>query len=439
MTTAAPLPASELIPLLCEARSRTFDLVLDLSEEQLLGPRLAIVNPPLWEVGHVAWFQERWVLRHWRKMPPSLDRGDALYDSAKVDHDARWDLPLPNRRATFDYLERVLDRVTASLDEREPGPQGTYFVLLALFHEYMHSEALTYTRQTHGYPMAPLGDLAPSDHGARGTEPAGGDARIPGGKFQLGATRDLPFVFDNEKWAHGVEARPFSIARTPVTHEEFALFVEDEGYQRQEPWTEQGWIWRSRTGAHHPAYWKRDIGGGWQRRHFDEWVPLEGRLPVTHVNWYEAEAFCRWAGRRLPTETEWEIAASAEPTPDATRLADRKRRFPWGDEPPSLKRANLDWRARGPVSVDALPAGDSAFGCRQMMGNVWEWTSSDFTPYPGFVPDPYEEYSQPWFGDHKVLRGGCWTTRSLLIRNTWRNFYQPHRRDVFAGFRTCAL
>ena len=146
----------------------------------------------------------------------------------------------------------------------------------------------------------------------------------------------------------------------------------------------------------------------------------------------EADAFCRWAGRRLPTEAEWEFAASQG-------TDGRKRKYPWGDEAPAPERANLNWAARGCISVDALPAGDSAFGCRQMVGNVWEWTSTDFGPYPEFTPDPYKEYSQPWFYDHKVLRGGCWTTRSLLIRNTWRNFYQPHRRDVFGGFRTCAM
>jgi iron(II)-dependent oxidoreductase len=162
---------------------------------------------------------------------------------------------------------------------------------------------------------------------------------------------------------------------------------------------------------------------------------------VLHVNWYEADAYCRWAGRRLPTEAEWETAASAEPSAGGRRgdaLAPTKRRFPWGDATPTPDRANLDWRAMGCVDVGAFPAGESAFGCRQMIGNVWEWTSDDFAPYPGFEVDPYQEYSEPWFGTHKVLRGGCWTTRSRLLRNTWRNFYRPDRRDVWAGFRTCA-
>ena len=158
---------------------------------------------------------------------------------------------------------------------------------------------------------------------------------------------------------------------------------------------------------------------------------------MIHVNWYEAEAYCNWAGRRLPTETEWEVAASAELTPEGDGLSDRRRHFPWGDDPPTAERANLDWRA-GLVEVGAYPDGDSAFGCRQMIGNIWEWTADNFLHYPGFAIDPYREYSKPWFGTHKVLRGGCWATRSLLVRNTWRNFYTPDRRDVWAGFRTCA-
>jgi iron(II)-dependent oxidoreductase len=253
--------------------------------------------------------------------------------------------------------------------------------------------------------------------------------------FLLGAEQGDGFVFDNEKWAHPVTIAPFLISRTAVSNAEFAAFVESGGYAKERWWSEAGWRWLRAAGAEHPIYWKR-TDGGWQLRQFDALVPLPPELPVLHVNWYEADAYCRWAGRRLPAEAEWEMAASAEPAGDGTW---RKRRFPWGDEPPTLERANLDWARGGCVSVGALPEGDSYFGCRQMIGNVWEWTSNDFQPYPGFVVDPYKEYSAPWFGDHKVLRGGCWTTRSRLIRNTWRNFYRPDRRDVWAGFRTCAL
>jgi iron(II)-dependent oxidoreductase len=159
---------------------------------------------------------------------------------------------------------------------------------------------------------------------------------------------------------------------------------------------------------------------------------------MVYVNFYEANAYCAWAGRRLPTEAEWEAAAAAEPAPDGRSFTQAKRQYPWGDEPPAPEHANLDSAALGLVDVRALPKGDSAFGCRQMLGNIWEWTADMFDAYPGFEIDPYETYSAPSFGQQKVLRGGCWVTRSRVIRNTWRNFYTPDRNNIFAGFRTCA-
>jgi iron(II)-dependent oxidoreductase len=168
----------------------------------------------------------------------------------------------------------------------------------------------------------------------------------------------------------------------------------------------------------------REGAGRWSERIFDATVPLRPWHPAAHVNWYEAEAYCRWAGRRLPTEAEWEAAAGPG-------------RFPWGEAPPTPERANLDYRAGGTADVRALPAGDSPAGCRQMIGNVWEWVDDTFGPYPGFTADPYKEYSEPYFGQKKVLKGGCWATRSRLIRRSWRNFYKAHRRNVAAGFRTC--
>jgi iron(II)-dependent oxidoreductase len=416
------LSPEEVARWLRDARRRTLELI-DLSEERRLGARLRIVNPPLWEVGHVAWFQEKWVLRHARRRPPLRADADSLYDSAAVPHASRWDLPLPPPGETLAYAARVLERALEAL--QDPDPSLAYFAALAVFHEDMHGEAFAYTRQTFAYPAPHLsGAAAPSAESG----PLPGDVGVPGGRFPLGAAPDEPFVFDNEKWAHPVELRPFAIARAPVTQAEFAAFAEEGGYRRPELWSPDGRRWLAESGAAHPVYWRRD-GRAWRRRDFDRWVPLEPHRPVIHVNWHEAEAYCRWAGRRLPTEAEWERAAAGA----------EKCRFPWGDGPPGPGRANLDAVALGCVDVAALPGGDSACGCRQMIGNVWEWTASDFLPYPGFVADPYKEYSQPWFGTHKVLRGGCWLTRGRLLRSTWRNFYTPDRRDVWAGFRTCAL
>jgi iron(II)-dependent oxidoreductase len=433
----------EILEQLVEARTRTLDLVEDLSDEQLMGPRLAIINPLRWEIGHVAFFQEFWCLRHFRDEKPLLSNGDSMYDSARVAHDTRWDLPLPSREGTLAYMRRVLDRVielNQSRDDKRIGGYGQdYFLRLALFHEQMHAEAITYTRQTLSYPAPRWSSAikASLGEGAQSQTRLEGDARIPGGRFLLGSGRNTGFVFDNEQWAHEVKVGPFAISRAAVTEGDFKEFVEAGGYRIREFWSNEGWRWREETGASHPVYWKRDSKGVWLRRRFDKWAPIQDRVAMIHVNYYEAEAYCRWAGRRLPTEAEWEMAASCEPAKGG--LAERKRIYPWGDESPTTDLANLDWRAGGCIDVDKLPSGDSAFGCRQMLGNAWEWTSTDFGPYPGFEPGPYKEYSQPWFGDHKVLRGGCWATRSALIRNAYRNFYQPHRRDVWAGFRTCAL
>jgi len=452
-------PSTERYNALYEARQRTLELIEDLTDEQMIGPRLAIVNPLRWEVGHVAWFQEYWVLRHFRKEAPTRPDGDRLYDSARIAHDTRWDLPLPSKAETLAYIQRILERIVehrpSAASERGAKVNGydeAYFIRLALRHEYMHAEAITYTRQTLGYPTPKISvshefgsrvsGSGKNDEPSPSPQPQPrtpkGDTEVPGGTFLLGSNPGPTFVFDNEQWAHPVTLTPFRMASTAVSNGEFVAFVEHGGYKRRDFWTEEGWRWRESARADHPVYWQRQAGGRWLRRNFDQWVPLEGLLPVLHVNWFEADAYCRWAGRRLPTEAEWEMAASSEPTPDDRSVTAHKRLFPWGDEAPSPDRANLDWRAMGSVEVDALPAGDSPFGCRQMIGNVWEWTATDFGPYPGFAPGPYKEYSAPWFGNHKVLRGGCWVTRSGLIRNNYRNFYQPHRRDVWAGFRTCA-
>jgi iron(II)-dependent oxidoreductase len=198
-------------------------------------------------------------------------------------------------------------------------------------------------------------------------------------------------------------------------------------------WRDEGWAWRVKADAHLPLYWVR-VGAAWHARRFDQVLPLALDAAVIHVNWHEAQAYCRWARRRLPSEAEWEFAAATAPGEPA-----RKRRYPWGDAPPTPQRANLYGAAGTTIEVKALPEGDSAWGVRQMFGNVWEWTADWFQPYPGFVRDPYKEYSEPWFGNHKVLRGGCYATRAGLLRNTWRNFYTPDRRDVLAGFRTCAI
>jgi iron(II)-dependent oxidoreductase len=352
-----------------------------------------------------------------------LRDADALYDSSKVAHDTRWNLPLPDLDATLDYMQRVLDTVLERLETRADASLA-YFAQLCAFHEEMHCEALSYTRQTHGYAVPKLATAKCES----GDTALLGDADIAAGTFMLGARDDGRFVFDNEKWAHPVQVAPYAIARACVTNAEFARFVGDRGYERRELWCDAGWQWRTACEALHPVYWRRE-GRIWYARFYDEWRTLDSCAPVMHVNWYEGNAYCRWAGRRLPTEAEWELAAAG---PD-------KSDYPWGSDAPDAERANLYGVSDAPCDVAAFARGNSPGGCRQMIGNVWEWCADAFGPYPGFVADPYKEYSEPWFGTHKVLRGGAFATRATLIRNTWRNFYTPDRRDVYAGFRTCAL
>ena len=422
--------SSDQTAALCASRARSRALTRDLCGEQLYGPRLPIVNPFIWELGHIAWFQERWCLR--RRGDGSLAASllpdaDALYDSTTVAHELRWDLPLPPLAATLAYQDRVLDLVQERMQREADSPSLAYFVQLAVFHEDMHAEAFHYMRQTLAYSMPQL-PPADADRAAGPSAAPPGDASIPGGRYLLGAARERGFVFDNEKWEHPVDVRPFRIGRCCVSNAQFAQFVEERGYLRREFWSEAAWQWLQQTGAQAPHYWRRQ-DGLWQQRRFDTWVALPLREPVIHVSWHEAQAYCRYAGRRLPSEAEWEISASSAGTP-------ARRRYPWGDAPPDTRRANLEGSA--PVAVDALEAGASAHGCLQLIGNVWEWTDTAFGPYPGFEPDPYAEYSQPWFGTHKVLRGGSFSTPGRLIRNTWRNFYAPERHAMFAGFRTCA-
>jgi len=427
MASVTPFHEPPPQTLLAAARARTLALTSTLRGGQWLGPHLDIVNPPLWELGHVGWFEEHWCLRHGRPGHCSLrDDADALYDSARVAHERRWTLPLPDPDATMAYLAAVRSAVDERLHNE---PALDYFARLSAFHEEMHCEAFTYTRQTLGYdPPAPPAKPVPGSAWP-------GDVEIDGGRFSLGASGDSGFIFDNEKSAHAVEVRPFKMARAPVTNAEFAEFVEAGGYGDRQWWSEDGWSWRSRMAMEMPRYWQKR-GSGWSRRCFDRMEHLSEHEPVIHVSWYEAEAWCRWAGRRLPTEAEWEFAAATVPGD-----ASAKRRYPWGDVEPVSGMANLFGVcfAGACLPVSACASGDSAWGIRQMIGNVWEWTADWFQPYPGFVRDPYAEYSEPWFGNHKVLRGGCHATRSTLIRNTWRNFYMPGRNDVYAGFRTCAL
>jgi len=415
-----------------QARARTL-ILLDETDDVLAEvPLLPTVNPPLWEICHAVFFREHHVLRGALGRESMLPRSDEALDSLLIAHEARWRvelLPRDRIRAYVnDVTDAVLDALSGTSDERL-----IYLAAWAVFHEDMHWEAIAATRQAMGHPApsafgAPRGEAPPADCGGRAE-----DLLVPGGEFLLGAAPDGPFAFDNEKWAHPVTLAPFAISSRAVTEGEFAAFVLDGGYERREFWDDLGWAFRQAVGAERPLYWLRVGKEEFLVRRFDRLEPLRPERAVSHVSFHEAQAFCRWAGRRLPTEAEWEAAACG------LGAAGGKRRRPWGDHPNTGREANLDGWSGGAVDVSLHPAGDSPFGCRQMLGNVWEWTSTTFEPYPGFEPDMYAEFSRPCFHTRKVLRGGCWATTSRQVWNTLRNFYQPTRRDIFAGFRTCPL
>jgi len=409
---------------------RVLELVEDLTDEQMVGPLLPTVNPQIWEIGHIAWFQELFVLRRACGHEPILSFADSIYDSGAIPHDTRWRLKLPSREETVTYVRTVSERVAEAITARDATDVACHFARYTVHHHDVHSEALTYTRQTLGLPMPKLPGLTDTSASFTVTDDWHGDVQFDGGRFILGARMSDAFAYDNEKWAHPVEVAPFSMAKTTVTQAEFAAFVDDGGYTTPNLWSDGG-AWLAATGAQHPLYWQKHEGQGWQRRHFDVWGELEPHLPVSNVSWWEADAFARWAGRRLPSETEWEFAATAGKY--------SKSDYPWGTTLPEADQAATDWHSLGPVHVGACSAGDTPDGVRQMIGNVWEWTASDFLAYPNFERDAYFENSEQFFGSRKVLRGGAWATRGRFIRSMMRNYFTPDRRDVLAGFRTCAV
>lgn len=434
----ATISTTKLIAMLQDARLRSYELVDDLDQQQLIGPKLDTVNPLQWEIGHVAYFYEFFILRQLYGHQSLLgnQQADALYDSISVPHESRWQLPLLSMAETKQYMQSVLDRLCERLNSPVASEQDSFIYQFGVFHEDMHTEAFLWGRQTLGYPTPTFANqIDVAAERTAGAHP--GFVEIPAGQFKLGAAPDAAFMFDNEKYAHEVQVQDFTISRAPVSNVEFSEFVAAGGYQQDQYWCSEGLLWKLNNQVQHPGYWIANESDHWLMRRFDQTIALPPHEPVSHINWYEANAYCRWAGLRLPTELEWEVAALGEKS-SAGSLSDTKRRYPWGNSiQPDF--ANLDGRALGCVDVAAFGEGDSAFGCRQMLGNVWEWTSDTFQPFPGFSADAYEDYSQPLFGTTKVLRGGAWTSRSRMVHGTYRNFFEPDRWDIFSGFRVCKL
>lgn len=424
MRSLNSLPALQVA--LQDAREYTLTLYKHLTESERTFPQDAAVNPPRWELGHIGWFQEYWCLRYRpgeAPLPPRLPEADKLLNSDLIPHAERWRLDSWQWDSMQAYLESVFNDVMAA-SEKSTLEQRRLFQL-ALYHEDLHGEALYASLQTLGLP----GPRFRPFHLPRAKpQSVGKEVEYAGGPFLMGASQESEdFVFDNERWAHEVTLQPFALSCTTVSNEQYLAFVEAGGYARQEWWTPAGWAWAQRAARSQPRDWRKEEGQ-WQRRRFDQWEPLLLDDPVVHVNAYEAEAWCNFAGLRLPTEAEWEYAVRAE-----ALIEDR---YPWGYQAPPAGSVNLNGLYNGYVPVSALIGSDTAANVRQMIGNVWEWTASPFVPYPGFEPDVYAEYSQPWFNTHRVLRGGCFASKHRLVHSRFRNFATPERCDMFVGFRT---
>ncbi|MGZ4397508.1 MAG: ergothioneine biosynthesis protein EgtB [Gaiellaceae bacterium] len=416
---------------LVDARRQTLALLERMPDDELLIQPSTIVSPPVWDLAHIGYFEELWLLRRLSEAPSLFPEHDRIYDAFAQPRAGRAALPLLEPSQARAYLSEVRERSLALLDELDLSGgerllRDGYVHGMVAQHELQHIETMLGTfqlREDLRFPL-PEPEAGPVD------SPEPGEARVEAGPFLLGG--EDAWGYDNERPAHAVELETFLIDISPVTNGGFLAFVEAGGYEDPSYWDPLGWRFRLDEGLEHPLFWRRESDGSWTRVRFGRREPVPPDEPVQHVSWYEADAYARWVGKRLPTEAEWEKAASWDVSES------RKLLRPWGDEPWRDERANLGARRFGPAPIGSYAAGASPCGCRQMLGDVWEWTASAFRPYPGFESFPYREYSEVFFGDDfRVLRGGSWATAPLVARVSFRNWDYPIRRQIFAGFR-CA-
>ncbi|WP_427174652.1 ergothioneine biosynthesis protein EgtB [Arthrobacter sp. 92] len=414
------------------ARHRTHTLT-ECDEEDLLKQHSPLMSPLVWDLAHVGSQEEIWLVRDVGKMEPVRCDIDRMYDAFEHPRSARPSLPLLSPEESRKYLAQVRVKALDILD-RTPleGPplldRGFAFGMI-IQHEQQHDETMLATHQLRvGVPVLQARTL-PSDVLSPDWHALANEVLVPSGPFMMGTSVE-PWALDNERPAHAVDVPAYWIDTVPVTNGAYRSFIDDGGYRNPRWWTAQGWNHVREAGLVAPQYWERD-GDRWIRTRFGVVEPVPEDEPVQHVCWFEAEAYARWAGRRLPTEAEWEKAARHDPR------SGRSRRYPWGNEDPSPHHANLGGSALRPSPAGSYPGGTSPLGVRQLIGDVWEWVSSDFRPYPGFNAFPYQEYSEAFFGsDYKVLRGGSWAADPAASRGTFRNWDYPIRRQIFAGFRT---
>ncbi|MFE9424990.1 ergothioneine biosynthesis protein EgtB [Kitasatospora sp. NPDC006697] len=419
---------------LLTARARTALLTDAVDDADLTAQHSRLMSPLVWDLAHIGNQEELWLLRNVGGQDPMHPEIDPLYDAFQHPRADRPALPLLPPAEARRYTAEVRGRVLDLLDGAElSGPPllraGFAFGMIAQ-HEQQHDETMLITHQLRSggaVLTAPAPAPAPGDR----LPP---EVVVPAGPFTMGTDTE-PWALDNERPAHLVELPAFAIDTVPVSNAAYQAFIDDGGYRRPDCWSTEGWAHRQEAGLTAPLHWFEQ-DGQWLRRRFGRVEPVPPEEPVLHVTWYEAEAYARWAGRRLPTEAEWEKAARHDPA------TGRSRRFPWGDGPPGPEHANLGQRHLQPAPVGSYPAGAAPCGARQLIGDVWEWTASDFGPYPGFRAWPYREYSEVFFAppgrpaEYKVLRGGSFAVAPVACRGTFRNWDYPVRRQIFAGFRT---
>lgn len=416
-------------------RNRTLELISPLSYDDLHLQHDAIMSPLVWDVGHVGNFEELWLLRELADREPHDLRLDDMYNPFDNPRWIRGDLPLLDRDEALEYIGEVRGEALDFLATVEPDPDSEllndwYVYRMVLQHEAQHQEtilqALDLRSDLNAYPV----DLGSSSRGSKRVVDDTERVLIRGGSFLQG-TDDTAWAYDNERPQHLVGLESFTIDQFPVTNRRYLGFVESGGYDDRGWWSDDGWEWRQSTDVEAPQGWTRKLGGGWLILRFGHVMDLDLTEPAQHVSFHEAEAFANYEGARLPTESEWEKAASWGP--DHVAPTD----FPWGSEPPTVDHANLGQRSMGPMPVGSYPNGASAYGVEQMLGDGYEWTTSHFDGYPDFNTFPYPEYSEVFFGDdeYRVLKGASWATSRLVARNSFRNWDYRSRRQIFSSLR----
>ena len=411
-----------IVASLEESRRRTLGLLAPIPDDAQRTQVSELMSPLCWDLAHIGHYEELWLVRALTASAPADARFDDVYDAFKHPRRERPSLEILDAAGARAFDAGVRERAltvldSLDLDDTDPLLADGFVYGMVVQHEHQHDETLLATIQLMADFVHPDADgVAPA--APSGTAQWPSDVLIPAGTYEIGA-RGEPWAYDNERPAHAVTVSPFRIERTAVTNRAYIDFVAAGGYDERAHWSDDGWAWRTEADLTAPQYWTRAGNGSWQRRRFGRIEALPLDEPVQHVCWYEADAYARWSGARLPTETEWEIAAQGSRPEHANLWAERGMRF-------------------APRAVDACAADVSAHGVYGMLGDVWEWTASDFSPYPGFHSFPYREYSEVFFGDgYKVLRGGSWATHPAAVRTTFRNWDFPIRRQIFAGFR-CA-